>query len=239
MASTPPPAAGDHPDGTAPRPVPPTLPATVLADPTWLAEDLVRAERLYGRAGDRVLGTIRWYSASSVLVAPALEPWAHTGVARDPALDAVTLDMHPNGRFLDARSDATLGSDTADLGAALARALDPVVAALAGVSGAPARALWAVAVDSVANRLLWAGSAVGTPDQARERAGDLVREVSAALGRSSASSVTTVPRPRFETVGGRVVVRRSSCCLIYRAPGVAGGGTDAAKCVSCPRQTPA
>ncbi|MFC4000662.1 (2Fe-2S)-binding protein [Prauserella oleivorans] len=195
--------------------------ATVLADPAWLREDLGRAARLYGAVGDRVLGTIRWYSASSVLVAPALEPFVHTGTARDPALDAVVLDVHPDGRYLDAHSERVLGRDTEALGAALARAIGQAVDALATVCGATPQSLWAIAADSIANRLLWAGSAVGDAERAMRLADELGEVIDRPM-----------PRPRFADVGGRPVVRRTSCCLIYEIPG-------GQKCASCPRQTPA
>ncbi|EHR49629.1 putative Fe-S protein [Saccharomonospora marina XMU15] len=196
--------------------------ATVLADEEWLAADLERARRLYGRVGARVLGTIRWYSASSVLVAPALEPFVHTGIARDPSLSAVTLDMHPDGRYLDSESDRNLEGGIERLAEALGAALDAAISAAARVSGATARSLWAVATDSVANRMLWAGSATAAPQRAMRLAEALAEAVGGPM-----------PRPRFEFVGERPVVRRCSCCLIYEAelPGVE-------KCASCPRQPP-
>jgi len=199
------------------------VPATVLADRAWLREDLRRSATLYGRAGDRVLGTIRWYSASSMLVAPALEPWVHTGVARDPALDAVVLDVHGDGRILDARSVRTLEGGLAALADAFATALGAVVTAMAEVSGASERSLWAIAADSIGNRLLWAGTALGRGDEAVRLAGE--------LGEAVAAAGAPMPRPLFTDVGGTPVVRRTSCCLIYEIPG-------GQKCTSCPKQTP-
>ncbi|PRX48382.1 ferric iron reductase protein FhuF [Prauserella shujinwangii] len=197
------------------------VPATVLADESWLREDLDRAARLYGRASGRVLGTIRWYSASSVLVAPALESLVHTGIALDPALESVTLDLHPDGRYVDAHSRRPLGRDVTQLGAALGAALTAAVTAGAAVSGATERSLWAIAADSIANRLLWAASAAGD----EERGMRLAEEIGDAVG-------SRLPRPRFVRVGAKPVVRRASCCLIYEA-------TGGEKCASCPRQTPA
>lgn len=200
-----------------------SVPATTLTDRTWLADDLIRAQHLYGPAPDRVLGTIRWYSASSVLVAPALEPLVLDGAARDPALHAVTFDMHPDGRYVDAHSDRILGADLSTLAVALGTALQAAVTAIADVSGAPHRSLWAIAADSIANRILWAGSAAGDTGRAAQLAQTLIRETGHGM-----------PHPRFVLVGNRPVLRRSSCCLIYQTPLEASE-----KCVSCPRQTPA
>ncbi|MGW9308218.1 Fe-S oxidoreductase [Saccharomonospora azurea] len=210
------------------------LPATALADPAWVTEDLHRARRLHGPASPTVLGTIRWYSASSVLVAPALEPWVHTGAARDPALESVTFDVTADGRFLDARSSRALDGDAAELGAALVPAVDSAVTAFAHASGAAPRALWAVAVDSIANRLLWAASTVGRADTAPRLADALADQMERAARALPRCVWQGSPRPRFTTVGHRLVLRRSSCCLLYEAP-----RTRDDKCVSCPRQTPA
>ncbi|SDC65037.1 (2Fe-2S)-binding protein [Actinokineospora iranica] len=178
-----------------------------LGDRRWLAAQIAAAGRLY-RCGDQtVLGVLWWYSASSVLVAPTVESLLVTGFALDPA--RVRLYLHPDGRLLAARSDAVCPAPGPALRAVLSAAIDCV----SELTGARGRALWAVAGDSLSNRVLWAG---GSPADAVELA--------AAIG--------PMPVPRFVSVGGRNVVRRASCCLIYAA-------TGAEKCVSCPRQPPA
>lgn len=209
------------------------LPATALADPAWVREDLDRARHLHGSASPAVLGTIRWYSASSVLVAPAIEPWVHTGTARDPALESVTFDVAPDGRFLDAWSSRALSAGVAELGAALVAAVDPAVTAFAEASGASPRALWAVAVDSIANRLLWASSTTGSTDSTPRLADTLADHMERAALDRPGCVWRGSPRPRFATLGEQLVLRRSSCCLLYEAP-----RTRDDKCVSCPRQTP-
>lgn len=89
------------------------------------------------------------------------------------------------------------------------------------------RRLWSMAVDSLANRLLWLGTVTGEQERAQQVARDLV----AALGRPG------VPAPRFTTLtdlpeGARDVwVRRGSCCLLYHVPGHAN-------CADCPRLRP-
>lgn len=188
------------------------IPATSITDPHWLQAQLALTARLYGDAPVPVLGTIWWYSASSVLVAPALQSWATTGTARDPALDAVTLDVTADGRLLDARSRRPLDGGLDQLGRALGEALTSAIAAIESATGARSPALRAIATDSIANRLLWAG--------APELAAPLV-----------AATGMRMPQPRYVEIGANLVVRRASCCLIYQA--------GQPKCASCPRQPPA
>jgi hypothetical protein len=182
--------------------------ASLLADASWVRAGLDGAAKLYGRVPTDVLGTIWWYSLSSVLVAPTLESLAADGEVLDPSLDAVELDLTADGRFLCARSLRPLRSP---LGSALAASLGTAITTITSVSSANPRALGAIATDSIANRLLWAS--------APERAEEVVASIRLGL-----------PRPRYVTVGRTLAVKRVSCCLIYEA------GNP--KCVSCPRQKP-
>jgi hypothetical protein len=193
-----------------PRGITDLIPVTAAAvtDPTWLADQLAATARRYRLPRDASVGVLWWYSASSVLLGPPVESLVRGGPVADPA--AVTLFLHPDGRVLDARSDSVVPA--AELGRRLAGVLSAAVAAVAAASGAPEPALWAIATDSLANRVLWAG-------------GD------ASVAEDLAASIGSLPVPRYVTVAGTRVVRRASCCLIYQAPGEA-------KCVSCPRQHP-
>ncbi|MDQ7804339.1 (2Fe-2S)-binding protein [Amycolatopsis sp. A133] len=191
-----------------------TASATRLADAEWVRARIGGAAKLYGCARPEVLGTIWWYSLSSVLVAPAVEGLV-AGTLADPSLDAVELDLVADGRFLGARSTRPLDGGLPELGAALATALGTAIKTIAAVSGARERALGAIATDSIGNRLLW------TPDP--ERAMALAEPLIAAIDLG-------LPKPRFVRVGRTPAVRRASCCLIYEV------GNP--KCVSCPRQTP-
>lgn len=184
--------------------------ATAVTDPSWLAAQLAATARRYRL--DRAAGTagvLWWYSASSVLLGPPVESLVRGGPVADPALDAMTLFLHQDGRVLDARSARTVPA--ADLRARLGEALATAVRAVAAAGPAREPALWAIATDSLANRVLWAG---GAPSVAAELA-----------------AAGPMPAPRYVSVGGTRVVRRASCCLIYEAPGER-------KCVSCPRQHP-
>jgi hypothetical protein len=181
------------------------VPGSSITDAGWLDARLAAAARWYRHDHRPTIGVLWWYSASSALLGPPVE-------AFDPGLDCVTLTVNPAGLVLDARSDTRL-SDAGKLGRRLEEMLSACVGAVSARSGAPVRALWAIATDSLANRVLWAG---GSPAQAETLA--------AAVG-------PELPVPRFVEVSGRLIVRRASCCLIYQAPGQA-------KCLSCPRQPP-
>lgn len=187
-----------------------TVPAASIADHDWLREQVRLSARRYGDAPSKVLGTIWWYSASSVLVAPTLETLARAEEPLDPALAALSLDLLEDGAVVGARSSRPLRGD---LGEAFAGMIETAVSAVSAVSGAHDLPLRAIATDSIANRLLWNGApALAEP---------LVRAIGARL-----------PSPRYGEVGGTPYVRRVSCCLLYQA---AGQG----KCLSCPRQEPA
>lgn len=199
---------------------PQVLPGSVLTDPRWLSRRVADTGRRWNHDDARVNGTLWWYSASSSLVAAPLTMLATAGVAPDPRPGHLTVSLQPNGYLKAARSDRLLGS-VEEFGDALCKAHAEVIEALAEVSGAAQRALWAIATDSVANRALEAGRTVHDPN----RGAELARAV---------CQPPFLP-VRYIDVDGpersRRFVRRSSCCLIY----VATGGD---KCVSCPRRKP-
>lgn len=196
-----------------------SYPAVLATDPAWLAERIELARGLYGPASPRVLGTVWWYSTSSVLVAPPLEGLVR-GRPLDPSLDAITLQILDDGRLLEATSARAFDGDAVELGRAMGAAVEPVVTTLAEVCGARPQALWAIAADSIANRALWAGQAAGDVDRALA----LATAVGDGVG-------SRMPPPRYVHIGPNVVVRRASCCLIDRA-------TGQQKCTSCPNQAP-
>jgi len=190
-------------------------PATLLADAAWVSARIGGAAKLYGCSRPEVLGTIWWYSLSSVLVAPSVESLVRDDAPLDPSLDAVTIDLVPDGRFTGARSSRVLDGGLAGLGEAFAATLGTAIGTISGVTGANPRALGAIATDSIGNRLLWTGDT--------DRAIALAAPLVAAIGLG-------MPEPRFSRIERNTVVRRASCCLIYEA------GNP--KCTSCPRQTP-
>lgn len=185
------------------------VPAEAVTDPGWLGDALTATASRFRLAGNATAGVLWWYSASSVLLGPVAESYVRGGRAADPALASMTLFVHPDGRVLDARSSSTV--DAAAAPDRVAAVVAACVAAVSSASGAAERSLWAIATDSLANRVLWAG-------------GSDVHAVALAADER-------FPVPRYVTVGGQRAVRRASCCLVYEAPGQQ-------KCVSCPRQKP-
>ena len=192
------------------------VPATLLADVRWTADTLAtRAPRQ--RTDDRrVLATVWWYSVSTVLLTPSLAGLV-TGVPLSARLPDTAVSMLAGGLPVAAVSSAPAG----DVAAELRESLGAVVAAVAEAGRMRERPLWAIATDSIANRLLALGRALGDVPRATALAAPLAAAVGAPL-----------PVPRYVDVGGARFTRRASCCLLYRVP-------HEPMCTSCPRRPPA
>ncbi len=194
-----------------------TVPAAALADPGWTAAVLDARTPRSGAVDRRVVATVWWYSASSVLVTPPLAGLV-AGVPLSARLADLAVALLPGTVPVAA---VAAGGGTPDLGADLRDTLTAVIGAVAEAGGVRERPLWAVATDSLANRLLDLGRVTGDPATATSVAARLAAAIGAPL-----------PAPRYEDVGGVRFTRRASCCLVYRLP--AG-----ALCTSCPRRPPA
>ena len=195
------------------------LPATLLADEDWTASRMASGAVARGTDDRRVLATLWWYSASSVLLAPALAGLV-TGVPLSARLPDTTLAALPGGLLIAAVSAAAGPASPEAAGAQLRESLAPVIGAVARAGRMRERPLWAIAPDSLANRLLDVGRSVGDVAGATALAGPLAGAVGPPL-----------PAPRYVDVGGARFTRRSSCCLLYRVPG-------GPLCTSCPRRRP-
>jgi ferric iron reductase protein FhuF len=191
--------------------------ASLLADPGWTAEVLTARAARQRTDDRRVLATVWWYSASSVLLTPVLAGLV-TGVRLSARLEDTAL--HLLGGHTPVAATARAGSRE-DLGEELRTTIAAVVAAVAEAGAVRERPLWAIATDSLANRLLAVGRAVGDVPAATALAGPLAAAVGAPL-----------PAPRYVDVAGARFTRRASCCLLYRLP-------HEPLCSSCPRRPPA
>ena len=192
------------------------LPATVLADPVRTARLLTARALAQGTEDRRVLATVWWYSVSTVLLTPSLAGLV-TGIPLSARLEDTSLAFLAGGQPVAALSAAPAGN----LAAELRESLAAVVAAVAEAGGMRERPLWAIATDSLANRLLALGRALGDVPRVTALAAPLV----AAVGRP-------MPAPRYEDVDGVRFTERVSCCLLYRVP-------HEPLCTSCPRRPPA
>jgi hypothetical protein len=191
------------------------LPATVLADPGWVAAALAARGRVLGTGDGRVLATVWWYSASSVLVTPALAGLA-TGTPLSARLADLEVSVLSGGLPVAAVATAPGGDPAVDLRTTLAAVVDAVAAA----GRMRPRPLWAIATDSIANRLLDLGRALGDVPSVTALAAPLAAAVGAPL-----------PAPRYVDVGAARFTRRASCCLLYRLP-------HGSLCTSCPHRSP-
>jgi ferric iron reductase protein FhuF len=193
------------------------FPASRLADAGWTAELLALRAPAQGTSDRRVLATVWWYSASSVLVTPVLAGMV-TGVPLSGRLPDLTVAILPS--LVPIAAEAA-GPGSGDPSADLRASLGAAIAAVAEAGRMRERPLWAIATDSLADRLLALGRAVGDVPRVTALAAPLADAVGPPL-----------PAPRYEDVAGRRFVRRASCCLLYRVPGWP-------LCTSCPRRAPA
>jgi hypothetical protein len=199
--------------GLLPPPSTVAVPAALLADADWTADRLTALGARYASGDRRVLATVWWYSASSVLLTPALAGLA-TGLPLSARLADTSVALLGSGTPIAATSSAAGGDTAAELRESLAGVVDAVAAA----GGVRARPLWAVATDSLANRLLALGRALGE----ERRVTALAAPLAAAVG-------PPLPAPRYVDVAGVRFTRRVSCCLLYRLP-------PEPLCTSCPRR---
>lgn len=194
------------------------LPASVMLDVDWMRERVREVGALWGCADDRVDGTLWWYAASSTIAFAPIATALVTGRAVDPRLDDARCFLRGDGSLGGVVGDRSVPVE--ELPAAMTEAFGGLVDVVSAASGARVQALWAIATDSIANRSLDVGAALGDRSRGSEFAVTLVGGMQAPL-----------PAPRFVDVAGRRFTERCSCCLLYE--------TEAAdKCVSCPRRTP-
>lgn len=219
-----------------------------VGDAAWLAVQIDLQARRWPSVDRRVRATLWWYSVSQVFVTPTLASLFMTGRALSPRSADVELHRLADGNIFTARSLAVLDDDGAvddpgndpgggparerhdpvgQVAAALRDSLEFAIPALAAAGAERELPLWAIATDSLANRLLWLGKACGEMDRATALAATIAELIGFPL-----------PTPRYVSVartspssGTATFVRRASCCLVYLEPGEA-------KCASCPRQTP-
>jgi ferric iron reductase protein FhuF len=190
------------------------VPGVLLADPAWTAEVLTARAARQRTDDRRVQATVWWYSVSSVLLGPVLAGLV-TGVGLSARLADTTVHALAGHVPIAA---TTTGRSATHLVEDLRTTLDAVVAAVAEAGGMRARPLWAIATDSLANRPLALGRALG--DERRVTA--LAAPLAAAVG-------PPLPAPRYVDVAGVRFTRRVSCCLLYRLP-------PEPLCTSCPRR---
>ncbi|MGW0021746.1 hypothetical protein ACWDUD_25810 [Rhodococcus sp. NPDC003382] len=104
----------------------------------------------------RVNGTLWWYSASSTLVTAPIFMVSTEGRTPDPHLEQPECTLRGDV-YLGAVRSHRVEHDARSFAAGLVVAYGSVIDALAAVSGAAHRALWAIVMDSVASHALAVG----------------------------------------------------------------------------------
>jgi ferric iron reductase protein FhuF len=211
-----------------------SLPGSLLADESWLSERIDQLGRQLRCPERRTNATLWWYSASVVLLGPSVHAVVTAGDGLELTPSTIRFTLRRNGyleRVVPGPALAGRPVDPADGPAALGRHLDgalaQVIVPLARTGQVSERSLWAVAVDSLATRVLAETSV--TP-------GGTVRAPQIATAIAEAAPRLR-PLPRYQEVTGRPgrpaqrYVRRGSCCLLFRVPD--------GLCISCPKQIPA
>lgn len=199
------------------RPGDTELPATVIGDPGWLAEQIRLRGLIWGIDDRRTLATLWWYSASMWLVTPGVLAIATDGTCLSPRLEHTVLHHQPSSRFSGSHATQTMpANDLAIYAAELRSTLATVIGLLRPYVPRP-RPLWAIAADSIAGRFVWAGNHTGRPDQAATSATGIVTAIGSLM-----------PRPRYLTQPAQWRIARNSCCLLYRVPAES-------PCNDCPR----
>jgi hypothetical protein len=242
-----------------------TAPATRLADAEWVRARIGGAAKLYGCARPEVLGTIWWYSLSSVLVAPAVEGLVAAtagGLATARNTAGQAAEQTPTDR---AATQATTGSASPAAGPPATPAAWPANLLLADPS------LDAMELDLVADgRFLGARStrllSGGLPELGAALAGTLETAITTiaavsgarerALGAIATDSIGNrllwTPDPERAMALAEPLVAAIGLGLpkprfvrVGRTPAVRRASccliyeVGNPKCVSCPRQTPA
>jgi ferric iron reductase protein FhuF len=212
-------------EGLPPAPV--TEPGSLLTDESWLAGRVDQTGRQFGCAERRTNATLWWYSASVVLLGPAVHALVRSGTGLELTPSTLRFTLRFNGYLERVIPGPPLDAGPAALGHHLEAALAQMIGPLARAGRATEQSLWAIAADSLATRVLAESSVTpGGTDQAPQLA-TAVAETAPRLR----------PLPRYQDVQGvpgapaRRYVRRGSCCLLFRVPD--------GLCISCPKQTPA
>ncbi|GGG08788.1 Fe-S oxidoreductase [Rhodococcoides trifolii] len=203
------------------------MPAGQLVHPHTLGPLLGRR---WPEADPAVAATLWWYSTSSTFMLVPVAQMLTTGRAFDMRTSALTVHLDDAGVPDSVASSAWI-DDPASLGSALAQLCETFIDTVGTLGVVHRPSLWAIASDSLANRALDVGTALGRIGDAT----DLARELSAGMPTPrfvdiDADGTSSVAGSEEPADGTRRFLRRSSCCLVFEV------GDH--KCSSCPRQTP-
>jgi ferric iron reductase protein FhuF len=240
-----------------------TLPGSLLADQAWLAD---RVDQLGWQSGcfeRRTNATLWWYSASAVLLGPAVRALALSGAGVDVSPGSVrftlrssgyleqvipgpALNHHPGAAVSDACASGRGESDggeagggeagggaTSVLGVHLDAAFGQVIEPLARTGRATERSLWAIAADSLATVVLSAAPVLAWSVTGGDP--DALPELASSIARAG---TRLRPLPRYVEIGVPDSAG-SSRRYVKRGSCCLLIRVPDGKCLTCPNQTPA
>lgn len=198
-----------------------------LVDPSVMTRNVAAAQHQFQLESEKDAAHLWLYSFCNTLVAPSLWLTVQESACPSPNIDDGIL-KHREGMWWSFHPGATTTSD--QFGAIFADTIRPVIESLSEVTSVSPAPLRAIAVDALGSAATEAGNDDFAPEEGEECAAtceDAFRDEAATWG-------ARVPPFRSQWITDamgedRVVVVRSSCCMMYRSP-------MADMCTNCPRR---
>jgi ferric iron reductase protein FhuF len=210
------------------RPGDTELPATVIQDREWLAGQIQLRGEIWGIDDRRILATLWWCSASTMLVTPGILAIATDGTCLSPRLEHIVIHHQSSSRFSGSHGTEAMPDDDLDAFAAELRStLGTVIDQLGPYLPRP-RPLWAIASDAIADRFLWAGQRTRQQGPATFYASRVITSIGAPMPQPRYVDVPPLPQGTTAEAAAQLRIQRNSCCLLYRVP-------RQSPCRSCPR----
>ena len=198
-----------------------------LVDPSVMSCNIAATQRQFQLESEKDAAHLWLYSFCNTLVAPSLWLMVQESLCPSPNIDDGIL-QHREGMWWSFHPGAMTTCD--QFGAIFADTIRPVIESLSEVTSASPAPLRAIAVDALGS----AATEAGNDDFAPEEGEECAATCEHAFCEEAASWGARVPPFRSQWITDamgeeRVVVVRSSCCMMYRSP-------MAEMCTNCPRR---
>ena len=200
---------------------------SALVAPSVMSRNVAAAQHQFQLESEKDAAHLWFYSFCNTLVAPSLWLMVQESVCPSPNIDDGIL-QHREGMWWSFHPAATTTRD--QFGAVFADTIRPVIESLSEVTSVSPAPLRAIAADALGSAATEAGNDDFAPGEGEECAATCEE----AFRKEAATWDARVPPFRSQWITDamgeeRVVVVRSSCCMMYRSP-------MADMCTNCPRR---